>query len=110
MASDAPNPLSAALNRLWLQYLPVMRERVALLESAGRDFAAGDLSIERHEEASAAAHKLAGVLGTFGLTRATVLARELEIEYSRQNGPDPELAQNMIATAAELRTLIESRK
>jgi HPt (histidine-containing phosphotransfer) domain-containing protein len=110
MASDAQNALAAALDRMWLQYLPLMRERVAILESAARDFAAGNLSIERQEEASAAAHKLAGVCGTFGLTRATVLARELEIMYTRQNGPDPELAQNMTAIAAELRTLIESRK
>ena len=53
---------------------------------------------------------LAGVCGTFGLTRGTVLARELEIMYSRQNGPDPALAERMKSIAAELHTIIESRK
>ena len=74
---------------------PLCHDTVAL--SQGRLFAA-------------AAHKVAGVCGTFGLTRGTVLARELEIMYSRQNGPDKELAATLASTTAELRTLIESRK
>ena len=42
----------------------------------------------RHQEAAkAAAHKLAGVLGTFDLTRGTDLARELEATYSRESVP-----------------------
>lgn len=110
MESDAQIALAAALDRMWLQYLPVMRERVAILENAAQQFAADKLSIEGHESAGAAAHKLAGVCGTFGLTRATVLARELEIMYSRQNGPDTELAERMGSIAAELSTLIETRK
>jgi HPt (histidine-containing phosphotransfer) domain-containing protein len=110
MATDAHAALTAALDLMWQKYLPLMRERVAILERAAQNFAADNLSIEGHEEASAAAHKLAGVCGTFGLTRGTVLARELEIMYSRQNGPDPELAEKMIAITAELRTMIESRK
>ena len=110
MSADAQIALSAALDRMWLQYLPLMRERVAILETAAQDFAENRLSIEQHEAASSAAHKLAGVCGTFGLTRGTVLARELEIIYSRQNGPDEELAATLTSTTAELRTIIESRK
>jgi HPt (histidine-containing phosphotransfer) domain-containing protein len=83
---------------MWLQYLPQMRERVGILETAAQDFAENRLSIEQHEAASSAAHKLAGVCGTFGLTRGTVLARELEIMYSRQNGPDPALAERLKST------------
>jgi HPt (histidine-containing phosphotransfer) domain-containing protein len=110
MSADAQIALSAALDRMWLQYLPQMRERVAILETAAQDFAENRLSIEQHEAASSAAHKLAGICGTFGLTRGTVLARELEIMYSRQNGPDPALAERMKSIAAELSTIIESRK
>jgi HPt (histidine-containing phosphotransfer) domain-containing protein len=110
MAADAQIALAAALDRMWLQFLPQMRERVAILETAAQDFAADKLSIEQHEAASSAAHKLAGICGTFGLTRGTVLARELEIIYSRQNGPDEELAATLTSTTAELRTIIESRK
>ena len=77
MATDAQAALSAALDRLWTQYLPLMQERVEVLEAAAQDFAAGPLSVERQQAARAAAHKLAGVLGTFGLTRGTVLAHTI---------------------------------
>ena len=60
---------------MWAQFLPQIQERVAVLETAAEAFAAGRLS-KQHEAAKTAAHKLAGVLGTFGLTQGTVLARE----------------------------------
>jgi HPt (histidine-containing phosphotransfer) domain-containing protein len=110
MATDAQTALNAALDRMWTQFLPQMRERVDLVEAAAKSFAAGQLSLDEHQAAQSAAHKLAGVLGTFGLTRGTVLARELEIIYSRHNDPDVELAARLASTAAELRTIIESRK
>jgi hypothetical protein len=50
------------------------------------------------------------VLGTFGLTRGTVLARELEIMYSRQNDPEASLAERLSSIAAEIHTIINSRK
>jgi HPt (histidine-containing phosphotransfer) domain-containing protein len=110
LPTDQQAALAAALDRLWLQFLPVMRERVAVLEAAAQDFAADTLPMKRHEEASASAHKLAGSCGTFGLTRATVLARELELMYSQDNGPNREASHTLIATTAELRSLIEARK
>jgi HPt (histidine-containing phosphotransfer) domain-containing protein len=110
MATDGQAALTAALDRMWLQYLPLMQERVEVLEAAARDFTAGPLSLERQQAAQAAAHKLAGVLGTFGLTRGTVLARELEIMYSRQNDPEAALAERLGSIAAEIRTIIDSRK
>lgn len=102
--------LNQALDRMWAQFLPQMEERVGLLEAAAAAFAANQLSIPQHQAASAAAHKLAGVLGTFGLTRGTVLARELEIMYSREGGPDSLLAGRFTAIAAELRRIVGSRK
>ena len=102
--------LTAALDRLWTQFLPQMEERVAILETAAQAFAAGQLSVEQHQAANAAAHKLAGVLGTFGLSRGTALARELEIMYSRENGPDPALGPRLASIAAELRTIVAARE
>jgi HPt (histidine-containing phosphotransfer) domain-containing protein len=110
MDSSSQTALSAALDRMWTQFLPQMQERVDTLDAAAQAFAAGPLSVERQEEAQSAAHKLAGTLGTFGLTRGTVLARELEILYSQQNEPEPDLAERLASTAAELRHLIDSRK
>jgi HPt (histidine-containing phosphotransfer) domain-containing protein len=102
--------LDEALDRMWIQFLPQIKERLDLLDSAAAAFAANQLTIEQHEAANAAAHKLAGVLGTFGLTKGTVLARELEIIYSRDGGPDPALGAQLTSIAAELRAIIDSRK
>ena len=95
---------------MWTQFLPEMRARVATLESAAAAFAANRLTPEQHAAANTAAHKLAGVLGTFGLTQGTLLARELEIIYSRESGPDPALGASLASIAAELHTLIENRR
>ncbi|HUD12877.1 MAG TPA: Hpt domain-containing protein [Terracidiphilus sp.] len=95
---------------MWARFLPQMQQRVDTLDAAAQAFAAARLSPEQQQEAQSTAHKLAGVLGTFGLTRGTELARELEILYSRQNDPDPELAARLASTAAELRTIIAERK
>ena len=102
--------LDEALDRMWIQFLPQIKERLDLLDSAAAAFAANQLTIEQHEAANAAAHKLAGVLGTFGLTKGTVLARELEMMYSRDGGPDPALGAQLTSIAAELRAIIDSRK
>jgi len=110
MKSAQQSYLAEALDQLWAQFLPEMKERVAALEAAAKAFAENRLSEKQHEAANTAAHKLAGVLGSFGLTRWTVLARELEIMYSQENGPDPAMAARLGEIAAELRTTIETRK
>ena len=63
---------------LWKRHLPEIAERVGVLERACEALGAGGLSEEEREAAIGAAHKLAGVLGTFGRTRGTELAREVE--------------------------------
>jgi HPt (histidine-containing phosphotransfer) domain-containing protein len=110
MAANAQSALSAALDRLWVQYTPLIHERVELLEAAACDLAAGPLSADRRQEAQAAAHKLAGVLGTFGLARGTELARELEVIYSRQTDPEASLAKRLAAITAEIHSIVDSRK
>jgi len=102
--------LDQALDSLWTKFLPQLEERVQILETSATAFSANQLSLTGQHAANAAAHKLAGVLGTFGLTRGTVLARELEIMYSRKGGPDRSLAARLAETAAELRTIVETRK
>ena len=102
--------LSQAIERLWVRFLPEIKERIAVIQVAADALAAGTLIASRREAAYAAAHKLAGVLGTFGLTRGTVLARELEINFSREDGPDPASAKRLAAVATELRAMVESRQ
>lgn len=102
--------LDQALDRLWVRFLPQIKERLAILDFAAAAFAANRLTKPQIEAAIAAAHKLAGVLGSFGLTKGTALARELEIMYSRDGGPDPVLSARLNSLAEELRKIIETRK
>jgi HPt (histidine-containing phosphotransfer) domain-containing protein len=105
---DRPG-MAEALDRLWKQYRPTMEERVAILERAARNLAVRELSDDERAETNNAAHKLAGVLGTFGLTKGTVLAREAEILYSGDNGTDPEDAEQLAEIVLELKTMIAAR-
>lgn len=100
--------LSQALDQLWARFLPQIEERVSILESAAAAISADQLSTAQREAASAAAHKLAGVLGTFGLARGTDLARELEVTYSREGVPAP--SAHIATITAELRAIVASRK
>jgi HPt (histidine-containing phosphotransfer) domain-containing protein len=114
MSTDMEPALAKALDAMWVRFLPEMKERVQVLETTAAEFAAGELSEDGQAAANTAAHKLAGVLGTFGLTRGTVLARELELMYSRENDedaePDPAFTAKLAQIAAELRTIVENRK
>ena len=68
--SDAQgSPLADAMNRLWAKYLPQMEERVGTLKKAAESLEIGTLTKTGQEQAGADAHKLAGVLGTFGLKK-----------------------------------------
>jgi len=68
------------------------------------------LSTAQQADAQSAAHKLAGVLGTFGLTRGTALARELETIYSVQSSRDPWQAGQLTQLTSELRSIVAGRK
>ncbi len=102
--------LAAAMNRLWLQFLPLLDERVTVLEDAAAALAKGTLTLIAREQATAAAHKLAGVLGTFGLAEGTMLAREAEATYSGALQADHATAERQIAIAAQLRAMLATRQ
>jgi hypothetical protein len=109
MQPSIQQEMSAALDRLWVQFLPQMNDRLGILESACNALAAGMLSTDQRLAANGAAHKLAGVLGTFGLTRGTVLAREVEVFYSGETQSDPAAAGRLSEINTELRTMIAAR-
>ena len=110
MEPIAQPDLTQALDRMWDKFLPELEQRVAFLERANAALAAGTLNVDLRAAANAAAHKLAGVLGTFGLTRGTVLAQEAEIIYSGESDTDPSNAARLQQIAAELRATLASRK
>ncbi len=95
-------PMSAALQQLWIRFLPEMRRRVAMIESAACSL--GTSSPEQREAAHQAAHKLAGSLGTFGAMRGTEIARRLEEYFAHE--PVAEEASEILLLADELRGLV----
>lgn len=102
--------LDQALKAMWAKFLPQMRERMATIDAANRALADGHLSEDMRAEANAAAHKLAGVLGTFGLTKGTVLAREAEVIYAGDIGTDRHAVEHLDEIARQLHAMIEAHK
>lgn len=96
--------------RLWAKHLPKLAERVANLETAAAALTDGTLTRSGREEASSQAHKLAGVLGTFGLHEGTILAREAEAAYLVDPQNNAEIAVRMGEVAAELRAMLSTHR
>jgi HPt (histidine-containing phosphotransfer) domain-containing protein len=109
-ASPQPAALAAALDRLWERHLPEIEKRLAILDSAAAATAAGALTPEQQQAAHAAAHKLAGALGSFGLVEATAPARETEQLYAPDTPPSRESGAHLARMAASLRAIVDSRK
>ena len=101
--------LTAALEQLWKRFLPEIEERVSILDAAARACAAGELPKEQREAAHAAAHKLAGTLGTFSLARGTELAREFEQICDGKDTCSGDQGGRLSTLAAEIRTIIANR-
>lgn len=101
---------SAALDQLWIKFLPEIEERLALLESAAAAAQDGSLTPQVQHSAQAAAHKLAGVLGSFGLSEGTAPARETERIYSLTEAPSRECASLLATLAAALHSVVDGRK
>ena len=106
-AGAAPPAMADALARLWTKFLPEIESRVAILEAAARAHASGSLTEQQREQAHAAAHKLSGTLGTFGLHRGTELARECENFLAGEHPSTPKF--ELESKTAELQALIRSR-
>ena len=93
--SAPASDIGKALDLLWTRFVPEIRKRVDLLGAAASACAANNLSDTERESAHAAAHKLAGTLGTFNLTRGTDLAREFELAFAGDRSPSPAQAERL---------------
>lgn len=110
MSEAESSLLTEAMNRLWMKFLPQMAERVATLERAAESAKNGRLDAAEKQAASSDAHKLAGVLGTFGLQRGTELAREAETLYGGPLDGSAPLSARLLEIARQLRLIVESRR
>jgi HPt (histidine-containing phosphotransfer) domain-containing protein len=102
--------LANAMDRIWAKFLPEIEKRVTTLQKAAEDLVNGPLSEEDQRKAGNEAHKLAGVLGTFGLQQGTELAREAEAAYAGSLDRSPAVSKRLAQIAEQLRGMIAGRK
>ena len=94
-----------ALAEVWDRAYPVTIQRIDSIEGAATELAREQPDAARIDAGRADAHKLAGVLGSFGLDRGTQLAKGLEARLQGQAGPAATREAHRMA--AELRGLVD---
>ena len=94
-----------ALAEVWRHSGPLLQERLAAIELAIGELSGRSAEPTVVEAGREQAHMLAGVLGTFGLDRGTVLARDLEEHLGRPRAGDE--ADRLADVAAELRAVVD---
>lgn len=108
--SPAPNQppefkVMAAVAALWQDFQPSLTERMMLFEQAIEQLQAGSLDPVVQQDAKAAAHKLIGSLGSFGLLEGSSIARE--IEKLLQSEIEPRLGVQLSQQITALKQAIE---
>jgi HPt (histidine-containing phosphotransfer) domain-containing protein len=106
-AQSHEQKLQAMLSALWDRSRHTVAERAALLQTAVEQLAQSRLDEATQLSAVDSAHKLAGVLGTFGLPRGTDLAREAELLFGQSTPPGKVEIERLQLLLAELTSLIE---
>ena len=86
-AQSQEQKLQTMLSALWERSRHTVAERAALLQTAGALLIENRMDEATQQRAVDSAHKLAGVLGTFGLPRGTDLAREAEGLFGQSTPP-----------------------
>ena len=82
--------LEALLLTLWKNNYPTILERLRILRDAHSELTCGQLDTATRKNAEAAAHKLAGVLGSFGLPEGSKLASSIEVLLAQETSLGPE--------------------
>jgi HPt (histidine-containing phosphotransfer) domain-containing protein len=82
---------------LWERSLPLITERLSVLDHASDAAIHDSLSPKLRYSASDTAHKLAGSLGMFGYPRGTEIARELELLLEGDGVIDPVTMRRLVA-------------
>jgi HPt (histidine-containing phosphotransfer) domain-containing protein len=91
--NQPPEPekgLQELLDTLWKNNYPKLLERLRILREAHRKLSAGTLDPQARHDGEDAAHKLAGILGTFGLPEGSALASKIEVLLAQEAGAEEE--------------------
>lgn len=107
----AADKLARQMQLLWQEHRAEFAERVEVIASAKASLSHGTpLSFVERAEAASSAHKLAGVLGMFGLKDGTDAARNIETLLTGDDAPSAEhLTEQLEPNLSALRAAIASR-
>jgi len=93
--SEASQKIQAMLQVMWKTSRHTIAERIDTLRGAQKSLAEGALDSITRKQAESAAHKLAGILGTFGLPEGTTLASKIEHLLAQEAGINPDQQQEL---------------
>jgi HPt (histidine-containing phosphotransfer) domain-containing protein len=106
-AQSQEQKLQTMISALWERSRHTVVERAALLRTAGDLLSDNSLDQATQQRAVDSAHKLAGVLGTFGLPQGTDLAREAEVLFGQSTPLGRDEIERLQLLLAELTRLID---
>lgn len=106
---EASQQIQAMLDVMWKNSRAIITERVRSLRGAQQSLAQGALDRITRKDAESAAHKLAGILGTFGLPQGSVLASRIERVMAQDDGINQQQQQELAAWLDSLEQQINSK-
>jgi HPt (histidine-containing phosphotransfer) domain-containing protein len=106
--NDAQRKLHDLLESMWELRKGTVVDRLNVLEAAVKDLHQSKTLASR-EQGIDAAHKLAGILGTFGLPQGTEMAREIEVAMGVDGQLDAREIAHLQQVVGQLAQLIAQR-
>jgi HPt (histidine-containing phosphotransfer) domain-containing protein len=106
--NDAQRKLHDLLESMWELRKGTVVDRLNVLEAAVKNLHQSKTLASR-EQGIDAAHKLAGILGTFGLPQGTEMAREIEVAMGVDGQLDAREIAHLQQVVGQLAQLIAQR-
>lgn len=105
---DPQQKLHAMLAGIWERSKQTVAERIETIREAQTLAAKNRLDKQARQRAIEAAHKLAGVLGTFGMPRGTDLAREAQETFERDGALSRATIERLDGLLKELDAMVKT--
>jgi HPt (histidine-containing phosphotransfer) domain-containing protein len=105
-----PERIDPHLKDVWAEFEGMIFQRLGTIQTAAQAAERGSLDGPTRQSALLEAHRLAGSLGTFGLSEGTRLAREIESLLERETGGGGAEAPRLTELAAALTRELEDHR
>jgi HPt (histidine-containing phosphotransfer) domain-containing protein len=106
---ETARPLHELLAALWNRSQSLIAERLVVLREAQQQLTLNASDAAARSQGADAAHKLAGILGTFGLPEGTELARSAEMLLEQPEAIDPEKIAELGRWVDDLEAMIRGK-